>query len=142
MMRKNPNKILFSATAFRRFLRLEIKDTKYIEDPVQRDVTLKTLVTVLNHFDALANVKVDGPALVAQREPGTQSRLALRGGCLTSLLEANHICLFSFPIFNTIQHLFVKIKRTKQIFTKILISVIFFMINLPFELQFIIQIIF
>ena len=80
MMRKNPNKILFSATAFRRFLRLEIKDTKYIEDPVQREATLKTLVTVLNHFDALTNVKVDGPALVAQREPDNQSRLALRGG--------------------------------------------------------------
>ena len=80
MMRKDPNKILFSATAFRRFLRLEIKDTKYIEDPVQREATLKALVTVLNHFDALTNVKVDGPALIAQREPDNQSRLALRGG--------------------------------------------------------------
>ncbi|MCI5761292.1 MAG: hypothetical protein MR028_02565 [Ligilactobacillus agilis] len=80
-MRRNPNKILFSATAFRRFLRLEIKDTQYIEDPVQREATLKTLVTVLNHFDALANVKADGPALIEQREPAdNQSRLALRGG--------------------------------------------------------------
>ena len=32
---------------------------------------------------------------------------------LTSLLEANHICLFSFPMFNTIQHFFIKNKRTK-----------------------------
>ena len=35
---------------------------------------------------------------------------------LTSLLEANHICLFSFPIFNTIQYFFIKNNRTYNFF--------------------------
>ena len=34
---------------------------------------------------------------------------------LTSfMLEANHICLFSFPIKNTIQYLLTKNKRTNK----------------------------
>ena len=37
---------------------------------------------------------------------------------LTSLLEANHICLFSFPMTFTIQYLHTYFKRTKQIFLK------------------------
>lgn len=32
--------------------------------------------------------------------------------CLTSLLEANHICLFSFPMLLTIQYFFTKYKQT------------------------------
>ncbi len=31
---------------------------------------------------------------------------------LTSLLEANHICFFSFPMFYSLQHFFSKNKRT------------------------------
>ena len=33
---------------------------------------------------------------------------------LTSLLEANHICLFSFPIVDNIQHLHIYFKPTKK----------------------------
>ena len=38
--------------------------------------------------------------------------------CLTSFTEANHICYFSFSMFNTIQHFITKNKRTLKSFTK------------------------